>query len=194
MACVHHVASDFANTTVMEQISAEYSQGGYFAPFAAEERSNALGSWPKGRGWSRRTVAKLTREKMDEGILVTLFYGGNCPACQDVMAVFEELGVPCTSIDFQLLGQVASEGEDERMGDVVRDELYSMDVNNEEPFVFLGTRYEFLDPALELQMVQLFECVHMRVCLYLRCGHMYTPFFVHAYGTSAYIFVCLCNM
>jgi hypothetical protein len=149
-SCVHHIAGDFANTTVTEQVSAEHSEGGYFVPFVAEERSNPLGSWPKGRSWSRRTVAKLTRQKMNEGMLVTLFYGGNCPACQDVFAVFEELGVPCTSIDYKLLVEEASDEEDKRMGDIVRDELYSMDVNNEEPFVFLGTRYAFLDSNLKV--------------------------------------------
>jgi len=137
---VIRATSDFANTTVREQIATENAPAGYFPSFIVEERSNPLGSWPKGKAWSRRQVAKLTRQRMAEGVALTLFYHERCPMCAQVLEVFDELGIPCSSIDYGSLVDIAEDEDGARLGDVVREELYSLDVSHDEPFVFLGTR------------------------------------------------------
>jgi hypothetical protein len=147
-----------ANTTVKIQVDDETSPGGYFPSFVVEERSNwPRETWPRGEGWSRGVLAKLAREEMNGGALVILFRGSFCPECQGILDLMERLGVVASSVDYDALGaqpgrggEGAGGGQNGRdddgndwvsVGEMVKNALYSMDVSNAEPFVFVGTRF-----------------------------------------------------
>lgn len=136
-------AQDIANTTIKEQVGTETSPFGFFSSFIVEEVSRfPRASWPRGEGWSRRSVARVARAEMAKGSMVVLFSASFCPLCDSVFEIFEELGVPATRFDYETQGNVAAggRGKGRTLGEVLKEELFSLDVSNVEPFVFLGTR------------------------------------------------------